>query len=97
MVRSLNAKGSKMFLPNKPDTPTVSRPNGHGATPDQTSPCPMPPTIHGLSNHEYWAQRFEHEGYAAYPTGTNPYRPDTMAGSRWAIGYAKAQPATIPD
>lgn len=53
-------------------------------------PCPTPDRFARMSNHTYWAARFEAEGFAAYPARSNPYNPGTMAATRWETGFEKA-------
>lgn len=44
-----------------------------------------------MNLHERTAAQFEAEGRAAYLTGRNPYKPGTMANTRWAIGWHQAE------
>lgn len=48
----------------------------------QASPCNL---------HDRTAARFEAEGRAAYPAGRNPYHANTMANSRWAMGWHQGE------
>lgn len=41
-----------------------------------------------LSNHDYWAARFEREGARADIGAPNPYKPGSMAATRWQSGRA---------
>lgn len=59
-----------------------------------THPCPMPSIFARMSNHAYWAARFEAHGFNAYPHGLNPYNDGTMAATRWSAGFAKAEQHT---
>ena len=39
-----------------------------------------------LTNHAYWAARFEREGHKARLGAECPYNPGTMAATRWQAG-----------
>lgn len=43
-----------------------------------------------MTNHAYWAARFEHEGREAKRDTPNPYNAGTMAATRWQSGFDSA-------